>query len=190
MREARSLAQLAKGPQGEILQVGSYRTDLSQTISTTPVAFDVNTVIRLQAIGDCWIDHWAFNEVPAPTITISGVGNDLDGVYNYNSGTGEWAGGGSDGYIRYSGGVWLLINDLDGLLMENPAPKSANPPLTGWVDVGVAVSNTPTIVLTGTVAADGEGMLLIDGAEITMLVYANDTLSVAGGTLNATPVAK
>lgn len=189
--------KLARDDRQAVLQVGSYKTigyiNLDGTIyNDRTEAFDYNTIIRLKSYdGDNWITRLSLKDYPLNSIHIY-IDSILDSSYGYNTLSGNWDDG-SDAYISYNSIVkrWELINIAD-IIYTNSTYVGVNPPKTGWIDLsgnGELTISYGNYTYADSASAD-VGMLLEDGEEITMLVYAHDKIGTIGGKLNIVPVAE
>lgn len=209
MKEARTPAQLARGPQGEVLQVGAYKTETFENITDISTSVEANRVVRIQSYGgDNWIKRSNTGLSPATLNTANMAGAkivfDGSGESTLNGTELIWqsdrvwteAAGGADWGLGWDGGNWYLVNALGEAYLDPTSagtalPTNLLPDNGGVVGTGPALAPAPTTTEMGTViepAVDGEGMLLPEGAEITMLLYAEDVIATIGGTLNIVQV--
>lgn len=204
-KEARTSATLGRGQKGEVAQVGSYRTDLYQNITSASTVFGYNTIMRIQSyLGDNWITRSNTLSQPATidanitgaTVTFEGSGEDyLNGLELTWISDKRWLNQNAQPWeLIWEDNVWKITNlGTDIEYVDITTPETSFP--TNFI-AQEGFSLTPpaptsaTMTLPAVAAVDGQGMLLPEGSEITMLAYAGDVITTTGGSLNIVPVSE
>ena len=179
------IMKLARDDRQSIAQIGSYDTSTFTNLATTEtLSGDITSpIVRLQAYGDdCWVSRFtmADSSYSVFDLYIDGVKEE---VLTKTSAL-VWSGGGYN--IRATTTVWELMDPAVALVASTKyTTGSFNPPLANWTTHdGSAYHLVPNGVYVGKAPADATGILLPNGAEITMKLDAWDTIGVVGGSLN------
>jgi hypothetical protein len=170
-----------------IQNTSPYRTDwtvvldgMSGSVSNDPNIYD--QFLKLTSWGG---DNFISKSTDGFTIALAG-NTEVEGKYVFASPT-VYA---SDTHIIYNTGtIGWFCQSIDGSSIPYANPStSSDVPLTGWLVTGSGTLPVPTLVTTVVPAVLGEGLMLLAGTNLNVVVRSGEVISTINGKLNITPM--
>jgi hypothetical protein len=201
--------KLARDDRQSVMQVGSYNTDAFQNITTATPEYVYDTVARVKSYGgDNWISRGSVLPVPVTLENADDPGKIIDVTgfsvpewnlsYTHDSSS-SWTNGLRSIFWYTTGEFWVMTDSDFGDTWISETSEFKFPHTTWVSDYDTKYpGSTPASGTIGEFAITpddpvgvvGEGLLLAEGEELTMLIYQGDIVATTGGTLNIVPVAK